>query len=135
MSAITWNASLVNNVTVIDQQHMKLVEMINDFYSALNENRPQAALAQLLNGMVEYTQYHFLTEETYMNKYEYAFAYKHKAEHRDFVNKAAEWQAKVAAQQLLLSFEVTNFLKTWLVDHISQSDKNLCKFLITRGVA
>jgi hemerythrin len=135
MPAITWNDKLVNNVAVIDDQHMKLVEMINAFYSALHEKKPQTALEQLLGGMVDYTQFHFSTEEDFMKKHEYPFAYKHISEHRDFVNKVADWQGKIAARQLVISFEVTTFLKTWLIDHISQSDKNLCKFLNTKGVA
>jgi hemerythrin len=35
---------------------------------------------------------------------------------------------------LVVSFEITTFLKKWLIDHIQGTDKEYSDFLIAKGV-
>jgi len=129
-----WDESYATGVNLVDQQHKKLFEMINRFYSALHEKRPQEALQQLLAGLLDYTKYHFTTEEELMAKNSYLLSTDHINEHREFMVKAADWQKRATSGQLIISMEVTNYLRDWLVDHISKKDKALGSYLKSKHV-
>jgi hemerythrin-like metal-binding protein len=132
--AITWNDTLVNNVRLIDEQHMRLVDMINGFYAALSEKQPELALVELLRGLIDYVGYHFSAEESLMNQYAYPAREDHVREHQAFTQRVGDWYQRVAKGQLVVSFEITNYLRSWLVNHISVVDRKLCEFLKTQGV-
>jgi hemerythrin len=42
--------------------------------------------------------------------------------------KITEFYEKIKQDQLILSLEVTNFLKTWLINHIKGVDQQYAKF-------
>jgi hemerythrin len=84
--------------------------------------------------MKAYIDFHFTKEEELMQKFEYPEYMKHKAEHEFFVKKVLEIDAKYRKGQLVLSFEITDFLKNWFKNHILVSDKNYTTFFIARGV-
>ena len=134
MPAITWNDNLVNHVKIVDEQHMRLVDMINEFYAALSQKAAEAALVELLRGLIDYAGYHFSAEESLMNQYAYPAMRDHVQEHQAFTQRVENWYRKVANGQLVLSFEITNYLRSWLVNHISVVDRKLCSFLKTKGV-
>ncbi|NPA36709.1 MAG: hemerythrin family protein [Chlorobi bacterium] len=83
--------------------------------------------------MKEYINYHFNTEETLLREYGYPDLEKHKLEHKMFVSKVEEFENRFNSGKLVLSLEITGFLKSWLKDHIQGADKDYSKFLTTKG--
>ena len=59
MTFIKWNKSLSVKVKEIDDQHKKLVELINQAY----EFKDSKKLGDILNELIEFTRVHFSTEE------------------------------------------------------------------------
>ncbi len=63
MALITWNNGLDLGVEEIDNQHRKLVAMINDLNDAMRQGRGNDVLAKILGGLINYAATHFNTEE------------------------------------------------------------------------
>jgi hemerythrin len=123
MALIQWNDSLSVNVTEIDKQHQKLVQMINELHDAMREAKGNTVIGPLLNGLIEYAGTHFKAEERYFVRFAYPDAAAHKKAHADFVAKVLDFKTKFEASAVGLSLEVMTFLSNWLQGHIKGEDK------------
>jgi hemerythrin len=125
MPFIVWNDRLSVGVAEIDGDHKCLLDMLNDLYEAIREGRSKQRLGKLLDGLVDYTRYHFGREEGMFGA-GYAESIQHKSEHDDFVAWITEMRARfVGGSATAPSLEVINYLKDWLFDHILGCDQSL----------
>mgnify|MGYP001626180519 CR=1 FL=1 len=129
MSFMEWSEKLVTGVKECDDQHKKLVSLINDLYDAMKQGKGKEVVDKALDELVKYASYHFTTEETLMTKYGYPELAAHKREHEYFKNKIKEFLDKKAKGEVTLSVEVMSFLKDWLIKHIMGTDKKYGPFL------
>jgi hemerythrin-like metal-binding protein len=134
MALLTWDDSLSVKISSIDEEHQKLFNLINDFYAGLSNNSNAQSLKILIKGMKDYTLTHFRNEETFMKLYNYPKLNTHMAEHADFIAKVTTLEEKLNSGKLIVSFEVTNFLKDWIKNHIKKTDIRYSDFLIQKGV-
>jgi len=135
MALFQWDDSYSVGIAVIDEQHRKLVGMINTLDDAMRQGRGKSVLSGILSEMVRYTAMHFSTEEEYFKRYEYPGAGPHLEEHEKFTSKVSEFQKGFDAGRIGLSTDVMNFLTDWLKKHILGSDKRYGQFLVERGVS
>ena len=134
MSLIQWNDSLCLDIAEIDQQHRKIVDMINELNDAMRQSKGKELLGKILNGLVSYAASHFKTEERYFAQFGYAESDKHKAEHAAFVKKVSEFKQGFDAGKLGVSMQVMTFLSDWLQHHIKGSDKKYIACFQQNGV-
>ncbi|WP_202319866.1 bacteriohemerythrin [Archaeoglobus neptunius] len=125
---ISWSDKFSVGVKTIDEQHRKLVEMLNELHGAMKIGKGKEALSNILESMFDYAKEHFATEERYMEKYSFPGTVKHKSEHKEFVDAATDFYTRYLGGSAT-SIEVYNFLQKWLVNHILNTDKKLGKFL------
>jgi len=123
-----WTDDLsVNNVD-IDNEHKQLFALLDSFYQGLMDDSPKLRLQELIIGLIDYTKNHFTREEAYMRRLAFPEYEMHKKQHDLFIAKAESFHAKLKAGKMILSLEVTNFLKDWLVNHIKGSDQKYARF-------
>lgn len=122
MAYFEWSDALSVKVKEIDDQHRKLVELLNSLYEAHLARMGKEVQKEIIASMVGYAQTHFRTEEGYMQKLGYPGFAEHRAEHVDFAMKAQELQARVDSAGLIFTVEILEFLKRWLQDHIMGTD-------------
>ncbi len=134
MAFLNWDDSLSVRVTSIDNQHKKLIAMINDFYEGIVKGSSTEGLVKLIAAMKNYTVEHFTHEEGVMKKINYPDFPAHKKQHELFVAKVAEVEEKTKSGKLVLSVEITNFLKDWLKNHINVTDKKYSDYFIKNGI-
>jgi hemerythrin len=134
MALIEWNESLSVNVVEIDEQHRKLVGMINHLNDAMRQGKGKESLGKIVNGLLAYAGIHFRTEEKYFEQFEYPDADRHRKEHLAFTQKAVAFKTDFEAGKLLLSMEVMRFLSDWLQNHIKAVDKKYGPFLNAKGL-
>lgn len=135
MALFNWTEDYSVKVNGLDNQHKKLVDLINDLHSAMKEGKSKEVLGRIINELISYTKFHFTAEENLMlqNKYpEYA---KHKEEHEAFTKKVMEFEEKFSRGSVVLSQEIIIFLKDWLINHIQGTDKNYSPYLSNKVVA
>jgi hemerythrin len=128
---IEWTQDLSVGVDKIDKEHQKWISLLENFYQGLMDGKSKEKLTELVTGMLDYTKYHFSSEERYMKAINYPEFDAHKEKHDLFVDKVTEFYNKIQNNQMILSLEVTNFLKTWLINHIKGTDQQYAKFAET----
>jgi hemerythrin len=135
MALMTWTDSMSVGVKVLDEDHKKLVGMVNELHDGILEGHRHEALAHVLDQLVQYTKVHFAREEQFFAKTQYAQAAEHKKEHDDLIVKAGELQSRYkGGSTSMLSLETMSFLKSWLSHHIQGSDKLYTKHLNSSGI-
>jgi hemerythrin-like metal-binding protein len=130
MSLFVWDSSFVVGNRVIDAEHQKLVQMVNNFHDAMQEGRGNDVIGKVLNNLVIYTIQHFTHEESEMKRINYPKYLEHKLEHDMLIKNVAELQASFANGKAMLTVKISKFLRDWLVNHIKKSDILLAKALI-----
>lgn len=134
MAYINWNDSLSVKVSSVDDQHKKLFDLINGFYEGIAQGANKDTMLKLILGLKSYTVTHFTHEERLLRQAGYADFDNHKRQHDDFVKKVNEFQEKFTSGKLILSLEVTGFIKTWITEHIMKTDKMYVNALNNAGI-
>jgi hemerythrin len=135
MPLMEWSEKLSVGIKQFDDEHKRLVGMLNDLFDAVNSGRGKDVLGSILDGLISYTRTHFANEERYMEQFKFPGLTTHKAEHEALTRQVLDVQAKYrAGQAAMLSMEVLNFLKNWLLKHIMGSDKSYGPFLNGKGL-
>jgi hemerythrin-like metal-binding protein len=119
---------------MIDRQHKKIVNMINELHDAIEAGRAKELLAQLLIKLVHYTHYHFATEEKYFKRYGYPDADIHKSEHDELRTQVAKLDDRYYEGDKMVTTDIMNLLNGWLFTHIKGSDQKFGIFLRKKGV-
>jgi hemerythrin len=123
MVLMNWDDSFSVKVTEIDEQHKKLILLINNLYDAMMQGKGKDVLGSILSELANYTVTHFGTEEKYFDKFNYENTLPHKLEHKKFVEKVTEFKTKFDSGNATITIDLMNFLKDWLVNHIKGTDQ------------
>ncbi len=135
MPLFEWSDDLSVNVRILDQQHKRLIAMINELHVAMRERSSNNVIEKILNDLKNYTIFHFKMEEKYFVEYDYPGSLSHKKEHEGFINKVTEFQEKYNNNKIGLSLEIMDFLKDWLQNHILDTDKKYTSFFNAKGLS
>jgi len=131
---IRWDDSFATGISSFDNQHRKLIELVNRLYAALGDGKGNAVLGGILDELVSYTQEHFAAEERMMQLYRYPELESHCQAHAGLVARVQDFMMRFRNGGVSLSVDVMSFLKSWLIDHIQKIDRRYGPFLRQKGV-
>jgi len=134
MALLTWNVNYSVGNQEIDNQHQRLIVLINSLHEGMKIGKGKDILLAVLDELANYTIFHFANEEKLFELHQYPNKLKHKKEHSEMVAKVMSFKESYFNGNTLLSLEVMNFLRDWLINHIAKSDKDYSAFFITKGV-
>ncbi|HEY4786596.1 MAG TPA: bacteriohemerythrin [Bacteroidales bacterium] len=134
MAILNWNQALSVGIDSIDVQHQRLFEHINAFYDNMSKSSNKENLGILLKALGDYTVYHFNAEEKLMQQYNYPKLMEHKKEHAKFIKTIEQYKERLSLGKLIISIEITNYLKDWITDHIMVEDHKYSEYLINKEV-
>ncbi len=120
---IEWDDNYSVNVSIIDEQHKKLIDIINKAITAKQHNGRPEDISEILYGMTIYAYEHFKTEEAYMKKFECPEYESHKNEHSDFYIKTLVFNNRETKDDNQITDDILEYLQQWLVGHIQIRDK------------
>ena len=123
MELVKWSDEYSVGITEIDNQHRGLVIIINELFSLISDGKAKSKLNDIFDHLKNYTEKHFLAEETMMFKFAYTDLENHKNEHKKFIQRLSELKDDFVNEKVTISLEVLIFLKDWLLNHILVSDK------------
>jgi len=129
-----WTTELGVSVREIDDQHKKLIALINKLHDAMRAGQGKQVLEGTLQELAAYAVYHFETEEKYMQQFSYPGYPKHKAAHTAFVKKVTDFQKDFADNRLGITLDLMNFLKDWVNNHIKETDKQYSALFNEKGL-
>ncbi|MDG5799611.1 bacteriohemerythrin [Marinilabiliaceae bacterium ANBcel2] len=119
---IKWEERYSVDVPHIDKQHQQLFSTLNNFYEGLRNRESDENMARMIEKLLLYAKEHFATEEKHMQAVGFPGLDNHRKEHQAFIEKAEDFHKKFTSGKLLLSLEVTNFIKEWIHNHILTED-------------
>ena len=134
MALITWNDSLSVKVKQFDDQHKKLVDMVNQLFDAMKGGKGSQVLGDILRQLIAYTQTHFAAEERLMKQYAYPDVEAHNKEHNALVMQVLDLQKQFQEGKAVLTQNVMTFLRDWLSGHIQGDDRKYGVFFNGKGV-
>ncbi len=135
MTLIAWTDVFLTNVRELDDEHRRLVDLVNLLHLAVRENRGREAVAEVVAGLIEYTQNHFAHEERLMTAHGYPDLPRHRGEHQRLTRQVLGFQPRLEGESAgRATMELLVFLHGWLIHHILAEDKRYGPFLNERGV-
>ncbi|MBN2645121.1 MAG: hemerythrin family protein [Desulfuromonadaceae bacterium] len=134
MAVITWKSCYKTGIPTFDAEHRTLVDAVNSLYEGIRDKRGDEVLGSLFATLLLYTKKHFQHEEEFMLKYHYPAMEHHKQEHHKLKESLVDYQERFQSGYTGLSAEVFRFLRTWLLDHILETDMQFGEFLRQQNV-
>ena len=134
MPYISWTPEWSVEITAFDQQHRRLVDLINQVHEAMRARKSEEVIERVLGELVVYTKTHFAAEETLMATHAYPDLAAHRGEHQALIDKVTDFQEKRRAKMLMLSVDLLEFLTAWLKNHIQKTDKKYGLFFAQKGL-
>ena len=112
MSRIEWSDDFATGIHIIDAQHKRIVEYINQL-DDVRESHDRHQLMEVLINLIDYTLSHFAFEESLMEEAGYDAASIHKNTHDAFRNKIGQLR-KQFESGVDIADELSRLLNTWL---------------------
>ncbi len=146
MAFIDWaNLDLHTGHPVIDEQHEKIIEIVNGLYNEflrIEDNTSVQSFRNSFYNMKEYINFHFEEEEKIMVALGYQYTHDHIKTHRDFQKEVDELTLKLNDHKHLnikyLSKKLLLVLRDLLLDHITDEDKvfvHECALIVKANMA
>lgn len=107
----------------MDEQHKKLIELINTMYGVMRKKHEASAVSAVLTEMEEYAEVHFKDEEKMLHEQGYAQVEEHSALHRNYQERMKELLAQYTSEPEMAEKEIYSFLRKWWLEHIVGEDK------------
>ncbi len=133
-SFVVWNDEYSVGIKQIDEDHQKLLNLINQFQTAVYYNTGKRFEQESLDELVNYTRTHFAREEKLMQDHDYPDFDAHLAQHKAMIAKVDQFiQAHRDNGHKALQ-DTADYLRDWLINHINGTDKKYSEYLRSRGV-
>ncbi|TCJ12774.1 bacteriohemerythrin [Parasulfuritortus cantonensis] len=118
--AITWTDDLNTGIDVIDKQHRRIVDYINDLETA-HAGNDKEAIGRVLDDLVDYTLSHFAFEESLQEEAGYQYCKPHKKVHELFTRRVNEYLERFRLGDDVTA-DIHKLLSSWLINHIKRDD-------------
>jgi hemerythrin len=131
MAKIEWTDDLSIGVGLIDEQHKMLIQHLNRLSSAIKSHLGPGEIANTLDFLIKYTDFHFSEEEKHMAANHYPELENHILQHNEFKKTLAsmELDFKEDGATHTLAESIDTLLFNWLVKHIQGVDQKFGTFL------
>ena len=129
MAYFEWNSRLETGIAIIDEQHRKLIDLVNDLHEAMRNRKAKDVIAHILQELGDYTHYHFSVEEKAFAQREYPNREEHERLHADLIAQLKALMEKYARGELAISIDVLDFLTQWVTNHIMKEDMKYVPYL------
>lgn len=106
----------------LDDQHKKIITMINEFSDAISADIHSEILHDTLQNMLAYAQDHLSFEETVLSELGYNNLDNHAAHHASYLEMVSELTMEVINENLSAPVGLQTFLIHWWENHILVED-------------
>jgi hemerythrin len=125
MGLIQWNKEYSVGITKLDNQHKKIIKILNRLIGQQFQTKDEKAIEEILDDLQDYMKEHFRTEEEYMLKHSYSGYAEQRREHNQFIDRLFEAQKEYTKDGHLTSLNLFNFVWDWFSHHVLKVDKKL----------
>jgi len=121
-----WNAQLETGISLVDEQHRRLIDLINRLAQQHARNPTAAEVKNILTELLDYADYHFKSEEgVWKSSLEGTDLLAHHAAlHHDFFQRIDSLHSSDVPHKDALT-KLLPFFVQWLAMHILDEDKRM----------
>jgi hemerythrin len=123
MARLEWNEFYSIGNDDIDNEHRQIFILANELQAHQNDD---VKLKQAVKAVIDYTKYHFKSEENYMQSINYEGLEEHKQIHKEIILALSDFLKNI---NTLSNEEITqtlyDFLTTRIISHILIEDKKV----------
>lgn len=116
-------------VSEIDEQHQKLYAVIDELAKAQLGMLEKSAVIAILTKLVDYSNYHFRTEDNYMIENNYPLFLSHRKEHLAYIKKMGVLIDGLESKGISVTGDILEFLCHWWQNHICESDLKYARYI------
>lgn len=124
---IQWKKSLELNNELIDTQHRIEVFLCRKLDFAIKSRQPDQIVRWQMRELRLFTEFHFISEENFMNEIGYPGAREHAMIHTDLLMQLDMMLAKIAHHREFPE-DLLYFLNKWLAQHIVKEDLKIVAY-------
>lgn len=122
MAAVNWTNELSIGIPQTDDEHRKLVDILNELDEAMHHGKGTRIMGDILTRLIDYTVVHFKSEEALMEASGYPDRELHVKQHRQLVQKVQRFENEFRNNGRRITKEMMEFLTYWLTNHILIDD-------------
>jgi hemerythrin-like metal-binding protein len=129
MAYFEWGDDMVIDHGPIDQDHRKLVDLVNELHTATTAGQGRAVVGKIMSELIFYTNDHLVREEQEMERLGFPNLEEHKRHHAEFMAGIHQLVDKQAKGSITVASQLSTLLRDWLSIHIRRSDRELRVYL------
>ncbi len=134
MESFIWNSNFVTGLSIVDEQHHNLVDLINKLGNLLSQNELISEdIESVYTELAKYAQHHFREEEELMADHgiDQRHFSKHNREHGNFLKDVSSMHAGISPENIDAAKPLLKFLVAWLAYHILCTDQNMARQIVS----
>lgn len=134
MPFIEWKTEYEIDVEEIDEQHQRLVEILNDFHHAMSSGSGKEEVGETIEELENYVDYHFGSERDLAENCGFSHDCRschssHQQAHKEFAEQVADLRKLHENDDATVHIKTLRFLRTWLQEHIGGMDQQLGQYI------
>lgn len=134
MEIIKWRDTFETGIEQMDEQHRRLIHLINQLYDILKTKAGYDAIDAILQEMADYAEHHLRDEEQLLAEHGYPGLEQHRQVHQSYFSRMDELLEAMNRDRQTATQQVYVFLRQWWINHIVEEDKRYGEYLRGKGV-
>jgi len=130
---LKWNESCSTGVEKFDEQHKKLLKLLNKLLGSIKEREEKSGMGPLLKDLFFFAVSHFNYEEDVMERFGYEHFDEHKKEHDKIKLMVGRLHQNYLAGNMPETIEILEVITRWFEDHLKNTDMKYGPFLQEKG--
>ena len=129
---IDWEERYSLGIPHIDNQHMQLLDIVNDLHKAccVSDSQAMEQFRTALRDTAAYVKTHFSSEEQIMEKFAYPEISEHKKIHAEFAQEILGIAVSFEEGKKLVPNNFVRFLKDYILSHVAITDAKLAVYIL-----
>lgn len=122
---IRWKKIYKTGFLEIDQWNKKLFKIFNELCSFVLLEEYFDHVGKLLERLIKESEIHFLSEESVLKNSDLSVEEirNHLGHHSEFIIKLKKAKVEFDAGNVHISYQIINYLRKWIIDHIMKFDR------------
>ncbi len=135
MKTFEWDDRLSIGISKLDNDHKQIIGLINALNDSIANDERTERLPEIFVQLVDYVLAHFVREEHFMQLARFPGLEEHRRRHNELSSKLTQLENQVDSSDTgILSLELAEFLRTWLLNHIALDDLQLRPYFAEAGL-
>ena len=130
---LKWNSDCSTGVDKFDDQHKKLLELLNQLLESIKEREETSGMGFVLKELFFFAVSHFNDEEEALKRFGYEHLEEQIKEHDKIKLMVGRLHQNYLAGNKPETIEILEVITRWFEDHLKNMDTKYGPFLIEKG--